>query len=126
EALKTLREALPTGKFESALMDLGALKTVRACAADLAKRFPKIDILINNAGVMNTPFGRTEDGFETQFGVDHLGHFVFTNELAPALIAAAPSRVVCLSSAAHLRGDIQWDDVNWETKPYDKFLAYAQ
>ena len=121
-----LAAALPGGKFDSAVMDLGSLASVRACAADLLARYPKIDLVINNAGVMNTPFGRTEDGFETQFGVDHLGHFVFANLLAPALIAAAPSRVVCLSSAAHLRGDILWDDVNWETTPYEKFRSYSQ
>lgn len=126
EALTTLREAVSGGSFDFAQMELGSLKSVRACASDLAVRYPKIELLINNAGVMNTPFGHTEDGFETQFGIDHLGHFVFTNLLAPSLIAAAPSRVVCLSSAAHLRGDVLWDDINFEHTPYDMFAAYGQ
>jgi NAD(P)-dependent dehydrogenase (short-subunit alcohol dehydrogenase family) len=126
EALVKLRAEVPKGQFESAAMELGSLKSVRAAAKEILSRHPRIDILINNAGVMATPFGRTEDGFETQFGVDHLGHFVFTNMLAPALIAAAPSRVVCLSSAAHLNSDVLWDDVNFEHTPYDKFKAYGQ
>lgn len=126
ETLRQLHEAVPDGRFEAAIMDLGSLASVRAAAEDVLRRFPKIGILINNAGVMNTPFGRTEDGFETQFGVDHLGHFVFTNLLVPALVAGAPSRVVNVSSAAHMLAGIQWKDVNWDRTPYDKFKAYGQ
>lgn len=126
DTLARLRADAPNGKFDGVVCELGSLKSVRACAADIVKRLPKIHMLINNAGVMNTPFGHTEDGFETQFGVDHLGHFVLTNLIAPSLVAAAPSRVVNTSSAAHLRSDILWDDVNWGKTPYDKFQAYGQ
>jgi len=124
--LEGLRQAVPAGRFESAVLALDSLAGVRACAQDILRRFPRLDVLINNAGVMNTPFGRTEDGFETQFGVDHLGPFLFTCLLVPALLAAAPARVVNLSSAAHLAGDIRWDDINWERSEYNKFMAYAQ
>lgn len=126
ETLARLRTEAPHAELDGVVMELGSLASVRAAAAQALEKAPKLDLLINNAGVMNTPFGRTEDGFETQFGVDHLGHFVFTGRLVPSLLAAAPARVVCVSSAAHMLGDVQWDDVNWDRTPYDKFRAYAQ
>ena len=125
-ALMTLREAVPEAVFESVEMDLGSLASVRRAAEEVVKRFPVLDALIGNAGVMNTPFGRTEDGFETQFGVDHLGHFVFCARTAAAVLAAAPARVVLLSSGAHFQSDVLWDDINWERTEYDKILAYGQ
>lgn len=126
EALTTLRGAVPEATFEAVEMDLGSLASVRAAADDVLARYPRLDVVIGNAGVMNTPFGRTEDGFETQFGVDHLGHFVFYNRIVPSLLAATPARIVMLSSGAHFNSDILWDDVNWERMDYDKFLAYGQ
>lgn len=126
EALATLRAAVPGATFEAIEMDLGSLASVRAAADAVLERYPRLDVVVGNAGVMNTPFGRTEDGFETQFGVDHLGHFVFYNRIAPSLVAAAPARIVMLSSGAHFQSDIRWDDVNWERTEYDKFLAYGQ
>ena len=74
---------------------------------------------------MNTPFVRTEDDLELQFGVNHVGHYLFAREVMPLLRAAAPSRVIFLTSSAHLSGDILWDDPNWSRTPYDKFRAYA-
>ena len=85
-----------------------------------------LHLLINNAGVMNTPFEHTVDGYELQFGTNHLGHFLLTNLLVPALIAGAPSRVVNLSSGGHRSSDILWDDPNFEHQPYDKMTAYGQ
>jgi NAD(P)-dependent dehydrogenase (short-subunit alcohol dehydrogenase family) len=126
EALAALREAVPGAEFEAVEMDLGSLASVRAAADAVLQRYPKVDVVIGNAGVMNTPFGRTEDGFETQFGVDHLGHFVFYNRIVPSLLAAAPARIVMLSSGAHFNSDILWDDINWEHTEYDKFIAYGQ
>lgn len=125
-ALTTLREAVPEAVFESVEMDLGSLASVRRAAEEVVERFPVLDALIGNAGLMNTPFGRTEDGFETQFGVDHLGHFVFCARTASAVLAAAPARVVLLSSGAHFQSDVLWDDINWERTEYDKILAYGQ
>jgi NAD(P)-dependent dehydrogenase (short-subunit alcohol dehydrogenase family) len=126
EALDRLHQLASNAAFEYALVDLGSLDSVRQASADILERFPVINILINNAGVMATPFGRTVDGFETQFGTNHLGHFLLTNLLARALIAGAPSRVISLSSASHQRGDVQWEDINFETQPYETVSAYAQ
>jgi NAD(P)-dependent dehydrogenase (short-subunit alcohol dehydrogenase family) len=126
EAIGTLREAVPAGVFDFVLLELASLASVRDAAKGILARFPAINILINNAGVMTPPFGRTADGFETQFGANHIGHFALTNLLVPALIAGAPSRVVVLSSAAHQLGDVLWGDINFERAPYDRAKAYAQ
>ncbi|MEE4302382.1 MAG: SDR family NAD(P)-dependent oxidoreductase [Pseudomonadales bacterium] len=126
EALATLSTAVPDAILESVEMDLGSLASVRAAADTVLARYPRLDVVIGNAGVMNTPLGRTEDGFETQFGVDHLGHFLFYNRIAPSLLSAAPARIVMLSSGAHFNSDVLWDDVNWARTEYDKFLAYGQ
>ena len=75
---------------------------------------------------MATPEGHTADGFETQFGTNHLGHFLLTHLLMPALLAAAPARVVSLSSSGHRRSDIVWDDIHFERRPYDRWQAYGQ
>ena len=126
EALAHLRQVAPDAEFDYAVVDLGSLDGVLQASEDILERFPALHIMVNNAGVMATPFGRTVDGFETQFGTNHLGHFVLTNLLVPALIAGAPSRVISLSSASHQRGDVQWEDINFETQPYDPVRAYAQ
>jgi NAD(P)-dependent dehydrogenase (short-subunit alcohol dehydrogenase family) len=117
---------VPDASLEFEPFDLGDLASVRTGAEAILARHPKISLLVNNAGVMFTPEGKTVDGFETQFGTNHLGHFVLTNHLMPALRAAAPSRIVNLSSAGHGFSDILWDDPNYETRPYDKFEAYGQ
>lgn len=107
-------------------MDLSSLASVRAAAQAILALAPRIHMLINNAGVMATPEGRTTDGFETQFGTNHLGHFLLALELMPALLAAAPSRVVALSSSGHRRSDLLWDDLNFDRTPYDPWVAYGQ
>jgi retinol dehydrogenase-13 len=112
-------------------LELDDLKSVRAFAAEVNRNHPELQGLVNNAGVMNTPFGRTKDGFETQFGVNHLGHFLLTNLLMDALKAGAPSRVVNLSSFFHefamgRKGEIHFDDLNYEHRPFDTWEAYAQ
>jgi NAD(P)-dependent dehydrogenase (short-subunit alcohol dehydrogenase family) len=99
---------------------------VRAFAAEVLDRHDRIDLLVNNAGVMFTPFDRTDDGFEMQFGTNHVGHFLLTNLLVPALLRGAPARVVNLSSGGHVGSDILWDDPNYEERPYDKFESYGQ
>jgi NAD(P)-dependent dehydrogenase (short-subunit alcohol dehydrogenase family) len=90
------------------------------------ERHPAVGLLINNAGVMFTPFETTADGFEMQFGTNHIGHFVFTVGLVPALLNGAPARIVNLSSGGHVSSDIVWDDPNFARRPYDKFAAYGQ
>ena len=128
--VKSLRDDNPQAEFDTALMDLSDLDSVRTTAADIAARYPEIHLLINNAGIMACPFGRTAQGFELQFGTNHLGHFLLTCLLAPSLLAAAgsdgESRVICLSSAAHRFGGMDFDDPNYEHRDYDKWGAYGQ
>ena len=114
-----------SGSFDACVMDLADLDSVRAAADDVLNRFPSVNILLNNAGIMAPPEARTKQGFESQFGTNHLGHFLFTCLIAPALIDGTPSRVVNLSSSGHLMNNIDLDDPNFQNRPYDKWLAYG-
>lgn len=119
------------GAVEVEALDLGDLASVRAFAARVGARHPALHGLVNNAGVMNTPKGKTADGFETQLGTNHLGHYLLTELLLPALQAGAPSRVVNLSSCFHDKaqgreGKIHFEDLHFERRPYDGWEAYAQ
>jgi NAD(P)-dependent dehydrogenase (short-subunit alcohol dehydrogenase family) len=105
-------------------LDLASLASVREAADRIALGVDRIDVLIANAGVMACPQGTTADGFETQFGTNHLGHFVLVNRLVPRLLAGAPSRAVMLTSAGHRFGDIDLDDPNIERSPYTPFDSY--
>lgn len=112
------------GNFELIRLDLASLKSVRACADQLLADGRSFDAIIANAGVMATPFGRTVDGFESQLGINHLGHFALVNRISSLL--ADGGRLVVLSSQAHRASDIDLDDLNFETQPYDPFIAYAR
>src|SRR5215208_2775254 len=107
-------------------LDLSSLESVRSAADELRSKHDTIDLLINNAGVMNTPKSTTKDGFELQFGTNHLGHFAFTGLLLDRVLAAPSSRVVTVSSTAHrfVRG-IRFDDIQWE-RDYSRVRAYGQ
>jgi NAD(P)-dependent dehydrogenase (short-subunit alcohol dehydrogenase family) len=105
-------------------LDLGSLASVRAAADKLVAAGKTFDLVIANAGVMATPFGKTSDGFETQFGTNHLGHFVFVNRIAPLMTPG--SRLVNLSSAGHRFSDVDLDDPNFERTPYAEFVAYGR
>ena len=107
-------------------IDLASLESVRECARELVDQLDKIDILVNNAGVMATPERRTKEGFELQFGTNHVGHFLLTTELLPLLRRAGNARVVVVSSSAHAMGPIQFDDLNWRSRPYSSLAAYGQ
>jgi NAD(P)-dependent dehydrogenase (short-subunit alcohol dehydrogenase family) len=111
------------GDLELVEMDLASLASVRACADALLARGAPLDAVIGNAGVMAAPQGRTTDGFETQFGTNHLGHFVFVNRLAPLLRDGL--RVVMLSSAGHRFANVDIDDPNFEHRPYDPWAGYG-
>jgi len=111
--------ATMTGDVGVRRLDLADLASVRSFAEDLNE---PIDVLINNAGLMIPPLGRTADGFELQFGTNHLGHFALTNLLLPRI----RERVVTVSSNGHRTGMIDFDDLNWDRKPYKAFPAYAQ
>jgi NAD(P)-dependent dehydrogenase (short-subunit alcohol dehydrogenase family) len=112
------------GVFELIALDLASLASVRACADALIKRGAPFDVLIANAGVMACPFGHTADGFETQFGTNHLGHFVLLNRIASLLRAGG--RVVNLSSAGHRFADVDLEDPNFARTPYEPFIAYGR
>ena len=107
-------------------LELGSLQDIRAFADRVLARHPTLHILINNAGVMACPAAKTADGFELQFGSNHIGHFLTTCLLAPALRSGAPSRVVSVSSRGHHISPVVFDDIQFERRPYDKWLAYGQ
>jgi NAD(P)-dependent dehydrogenase (short-subunit alcohol dehydrogenase family) len=112
------------GRFEVVELDLGNVKSVRACADQLVAKGDPFDVIIANAGVMATPFGHTVDGFETQFGTNHLGHFVLVNRIASLLRSG--SRLINLSSSGHRYSNVDLDDPNFEQTPYEPFLAYGR
>ena len=112
------------GSFELIALDLASLQSVRACADALLKRGLPFDVVIANAGVMATPFGHTADGFETQFGTNHLGHFVLVNRIAPLIRPGG--RLVNLSSAGHRYSNVDLEDPNFQHTPYDPFIAYGR
>lgn len=116
---------MPDAAISTVELDLTALSSVRAAARAIRAITPAVHVLMNNAGVMFTPFGRTQDGFELQIGTNHFGHFELTRLLVPQLAAAEGARVVILSSAGHVMGDVDFDDPNWEHREYDKFVAYG-
>lgn len=125
-AVATVLKTEPQAQIDTLIMDLADLDFVRNAAADALQRFPRIDLLINNAGVMACPLARTAQGFEMQFGTNHLGHFLFTCLLAPSLVAGAPSRVVNLSSAGHRLACVNFDDPNYQGREYNKWQAYGE
>lgn len=128
-AAALLATELPSAQLDTALLDLASADSVRSSAATLQNLYPRVDVLINNAGVMACPLGRTAQGFELQFGTNHLGHFLFTNLMMPSLLAAAAdseARIVNLSSAAHRFGAVNLEDPNYLERQYDKWLAYGE
>jgi NAD(P)-dependent dehydrogenase (short-subunit alcohol dehydrogenase family) len=125
-AAATILESVPNAEIEIAVLDLFQLDSVRRGADDIAKRFSRIDRLINNAGVMACPLGRTAQGLDTQLGTNHLGHFVLTARLIPQLLAASPARIVNLSSAGHRLSPFRFDDPFFNEDDYNKWTAYGQ
>lgn len=117
-------QAAGGGSLELVELDLADLRSVRACADALVAAGKPFDLVICNAGVMACPQGKTADGFETQFGTNHLGHFVLVNRIVSLLKPG--SRVVSLSSAGHRFADVDLDDPNFERTPYEEFLAYGR
>ena len=116
--------AVNGGGFELVELDLANLKSVRACAGRLLAQDEPFDVVIANAGVMATPFGHTADGFETQFGTNHLGHFVLVNRIARLIRAGG--RLINLSSAGHRFSNVDLEDPNFERTPYEPFIAYGR
>ena len=112
------------GTFELVELDLANLKSVRACADGLLAKGEAFDVVIANAGVMATPFGHTADGFETQFGTNHLGHFVLVNRISSLIRDGG--RLINLSSAGHRYSNVDLNDPNFERTPYEPFVAYGR
>lgn len=115
-----------SGDIKTAPMDLADLSSVKSFAQSVIADATKLDFLINNAGIMACPEARVGQGWESQFGICHMGHFALTKALFPLLKATAGARTVALSSTAHRMSDIQWDDIQFNTTDYDKWRAYGQ
>ncbi len=125
EAAQSIRQQYPAAEVKVMALNLADLKSVHGFADAFLASYDRLDVLINNAGVMALPEVRTADGFEMQFGTNHLGHFVLTGLLLPALKTTPHARVVTVSSGVHTVGDIHFDDLQWKKK-YDRWGAYAQ
>ncbi|PZG24289.1 short-chain dehydrogenase [Micromonospora craterilacus] len=125
-AVGRLRAEVPAGEVTCALLDLADLDSVAAFAAAYRADHDRLDLLINNAGVLYPPLRRTWQGFELQFGTNHLGHFALTGHLLPVLLATPAARIVSVASNAHRTGRIDFDDLNWQRRRYQRFVAYSQ
>lgn len=131
-AVAAVHDAHPDASIDTLVLDLADVSSCRRAAIELLQRIDRLDLLVNNAGVMCTPFGRTADGFETQFGTNHLGHMAWTIPLLDLIARTAQSggpgsaRIVNLSSAGHRFGDVDLDDPNYESRLYDPWDAYGQ
>ncbi|PKP89855.1 MAG: short-chain dehydrogenase [Alphaproteobacteria bacterium HGW-Alphaproteobacteria-16] len=125
EAVAAIRAQHPDASLDTIVCDLGNLASIRACGGEARKRFTAIDLLINNAGVMACPLMHTADGFEMQFGTNHLGHFALTAELLPLIAAGNAKRIVNLSSRGHHFAPVDLDDPNFTERPYDPWQSYG-
>jgi NAD(P)-dependent dehydrogenase (short-subunit alcohol dehydrogenase family) len=120
-----IKKTLPEAKLEVRRMDLGNVASVAYFAERIHHSFDRLDLLINNAGVMGCPYSKTEDDFEIQMGTNHLGHFALTGLLMPLLLKTKASRIVATSSIAHRDGNIDFEDINWEKREYITNKAYG-
>lgn len=125
-AVERIMKDKPAGTASAEALDLSDLESVAAFAKGFVSRRERLDLLINNAGVMVPPFSRTRQGFELQFGTNHLGHVALTARLLPLLEQTAGARIVVVSSTAHTVGRIQLDDLNWDRRSYSAWAAYSQ
>jgi len=125
EAMRGIASGLPDADLHAMRLDLAELSSVREFAEEFLERFSRLDILVNNAGVMACPRSETADGFEMQFGVNHLGHFALTGLLCGRIAASDDGRVVTVTSGAHNVGSIRFDDLQ-SRRRYDRWAAYAQ
>ncbi len=129
-AVAKLKDAVPGASCELAVFDLADLDSVSDFSKSMLDAGTPLDVLINNAGVMACPLSRTKQGFEMQIGVNHLGHFLLTEELLPLIQAAGSNhgdaRIVNLASSANYGGTMNFNDLNWRTRQYSKWPAYCQ
>lgn len=120
-----IRSTAPGAQVLVRRLDLATLAEVRAFAVAFMSEEARLDLLINNAGIMLPPYGKTADGFELQMGTNHLGHFALSGHLLPLLLATPGARVVAVASMAHRQGVIDLSDLNWERRRYNAFQAYG-
>ena len=125
-AIQDILAELPHARLEFMRLDLSDLEQVREFAAAVHERFDRLDLLINNAGVMTPPAGKTTQGYELQFGINHLGHFALTGQLPDLLMTTHGARIVNVSSLAHRRGKMNFDDLDFEARGYKPVAAYGQ
>ena len=125
-AMEDIRRSDPQAKLEFIRLDLADLDSIETFASAVLEREQSLDLLINNAGVMVPPESKTKQGFELQFGVNHLGHFALTGRLLPLLLATKGARIVNVSSVAHKFGKMKFDDLDFESRGYKAGPAYGQ
>jgi NAD(P)-dependent dehydrogenase (short-subunit alcohol dehydrogenase family) len=125
EAVAAIRSQHPGARLDTITVDLTSLENIRAATSRARQRFAKIDILINNAGVMACPLLHTHDGFEMQIGTNHFGHFALTGELMPLIERGSGQRIVNLSSRGHHFAPVDFDDPHFERRAYDPWIAYG-
>lgn len=125
KVVQEIKQTHPNASIDVRKLDLSSLKSIQAFSESFNSDYNRLDILINNAGVMACPFSKTEDDFEIQMGVNHLGHFALTGHLLPKLKSTKNSRIVATSSAAHYQGNINFDDLNWANRKYRTTQAYS-
>lgn len=126
DAVARIRAEHTGAQVRAMLLDLADLEQVATFATAFADAYPRLDLLVNNAGVMMPPQSRTAQGFELQLGVNHFGHFALTGHLLARLVATPGARVVNVSSMAHRQGKMRFDDLNWEKRRYRKLASYGQ
>ncbi|HSH04239.1 MAG TPA: oxidoreductase [Anaerolineae bacterium] len=126
KALQAIKRQLPSAQVEVMLLDLASLDSVRQFAAAFKVKYDRLDVLVNNAGIMMVPYGETEDGFERQLGTNHLGHFALTGLLLGLLRQVENSRVVNVSSGGHRMGDMQFDNLMYTAATYSPTQAYGR
>jgi NAD(P)-dependent dehydrogenase (short-subunit alcohol dehydrogenase family) len=124
-AAERIRQKYADADIHVMKLDLADLESVNKFAEEFKSEFSNLDLLINNAGVMIPPYTKTKDGFELQFGTNHLGHFALTGRLLDVLKKTENSRVVNVASLAHTRGELDFDDLNWEVRGYSPWKAYG-
>jgi len=125
EAAERIRARKPYAKIEAMELDLADFASVRTFVERFNGRHDRLDLLINNAGVMIPPYSKTKEGFELQFGTNHLGHFALTGLLLDRIVGTPDSRIVNVSSMAHKRGKLDFDDLQWEKRTYSATQAYC-
>lgn len=125
EAAARIKQDVPDARLIVKSLDLASLQSVREFAAEFKESSQKLDVLLNNAGVMAPPYQTTTDGFELQIGTNHFGHFALTGLLLDVLLRTADARIVTVSSMAHKMGRMRFDDINW-TRGYSRWPAYGQ